>query len=51
MTYKLPAGAAKATAKLFYRFVPPAAIKNFGIKPDGVVEVPQLVSEASVEIK
>jgi nitrate reductase cytochrome c-type subunit len=51
LTYKLPDGAAKATAKLYYRFVPAAAIEKFGITPDGVVDKPQLVSEAAIEIK
>jgi len=49
LTYTLPEGAARATAKLFYRFVPAPAIEKFGIKPDGVVEKPQLVSEASID--
>ena len=51
ITYKLPDGAARATAKLYYRYVPGPAMKKFNIKPDGVVEVPQLVSETMVEIK
>lgn len=51
LTFKLPAGAARATAKLYYRFVPAAAIEKFGIVPDGVVDKPQLVSEAELAIK
>lgn len=51
LTYLLPEGATRATAKLFYRFVPAPAIEKFGIKPDGTVEKPQLVSEAELEIK
>jgi len=47
----LPEGAARATAKLFYRFVPAPAIEKFGIKPNGTVEKPQLVGEAELEIK
>ena len=51
LTYSLPEGAARATAKLYYRFVPAPAIEKFGIKPDGTVEKPQLVDEAELEIK
>jgi nitrate reductase cytochrome c-type subunit len=49
LTYVLPEEAAKATAKLYYRFVPAPAIEKFGIKPDGTVEKAQLVDEASLE--
>ena len=47
LTYVLPEGAARATAKLYYRFVPAPAIEKLGIVPDGTVEKPQLVSESS----
>jgi len=48
--YDMPAGAARATVKLFYRFAPPQAIEKFGIPADGTVEKPQLVSEAEIKL-
>ncbi|MBI5191243.1 MAG: hypothetical protein HZA22_11310 [Nitrospirae bacterium] len=50
ITYELPAGAARATAKLFYRLVPGPAIEKFRIPKDGVVDVPHLVSEAEIKL-
>ncbi|HLB24829.1 MAG TPA: multiheme c-type cytochrome [Nitrospirota bacterium] len=50
IAYDIPDGAARATAGLYYRFVPPAAMEKFGIKPDGVVEAEYLVSEAELAL-
>jgi len=49
-TYKLPEGAVRATAKLYYRFVPAMAMEKFGIAPDGTVENPRLVSETEIKL-
>lgn len=51
LTYDLPKDAAKAVARLYYRFVPPQALSRFGIQPDGVVEKPHIVSEAEISLK
>jgi len=51
LIYSLPKEAVKVSAKLFYRFVPQAAIEKFGITPDGTVEKPQLVAEKEMELK
>jgi len=51
LIYNIPEGAARASAKLYYRFVPGAAIEKFGIKPDGVVDKPCVVSEAELALK
>jgi len=50
LTYKLPEGAARATAKLYYRFAAPMAVTKFGIPPDGTVEMAHLVSEGELAI-
>jgi hypothetical protein len=51
LAYPLPAGAARATARLSYRFVPAPALEKFGIKPDGTVERPHLVAEAALALE
>ncbi len=48
LTYRLPEGAKSVSAKLFYRLVPPKAMKKFNIQPDGFVEKAHLVSEAEL---
>lgn len=50
ITYELPEGAARATARLFYRFVPGPAVEKFRIPKDGVVEAAHLVSEAEIKL-
>ncbi|HEY3346343.1 MAG TPA: multiheme c-type cytochrome [Nitrospirota bacterium] len=50
LIYRIPPGAVRATAKLYYMYAPPAAIKAFGIRPDGVIEKAHLIAEGNIAI-